>query len=178
MKNPLLNLLLILISFSAFSQEIKAEYDKNHDLTKYKTFSFGEGEILTPKDQRKVSDAMVHGWIKSAIIREMELKGLKNVEADGDLVVSYAIGTLSRSTTQSTGPAVIAPGMDPTNQRMYDFQQTSLVIDLNNKQNFLVWRVNSTSNMSPTDSGAMIDQIVEKGFRKYSTKPKKEKKKR
>lgn len=176
MKNLLLTL-FILISFSAIGQEIKAEFDKNHDLTKYKTFSFGEGEILTPKDQRKVSDATLHRWIKSAIVRELELKGLKNVEADADLVVSYAIGTLSRSTTQSTGPAVIAPGMDATNQRIYDFQQTSLVIDLNNKQNYLVWRVNSTTNMSATDGSATIDQVVEKGFRKYSMKPKKEKKK-
>ncbi len=171
-------LLFVVTASVSFGQEIKAEFDKNHDFTKYKTFSFGHSEILTPKDQRQVSDATLDGWIKNAIVKELQLKGLKKVDSAADLVVTYAIGTLARSTTQSVGPAVITPGSDATNQKMYNYQQTSLIIDMNNRKDFLVWRINSTTNMSPADKSLVIDQVVEKGFRKYSMQPRKDKKRK
>lgn len=169
---------IFLLAFSTAicrSQEIKAEFDKNHDFTPYKTFSFGASEILTPKDQRKVSDATVDEWIKTAVTQELQSKGLQPLETGGDLLVTYAFGTLSRSTTQSVGPAMLTPGADATNQRLYDYQETSLIIDLNNKSNYLVWRVNAVTNVSATDGRAAVEQIVAKGFKKYSMKPKKKK---
>lgn len=161
---------------ATYGQEIKAEFDKNHDFTGYKTFSFGASEILTPKDQRKIKDATLDGWIKSAVARELNEKGLTRVEQDADLVITYAIGTLSRSAMQSVGPATLTPGADATNQRMYDYQETSLVIDLNNRKNYLVWRVNAVANMAPTDAENVINQIVGKGFKKYSSQPAKKRK--
>ncbi len=172
-----ISILFILISTTIiWAQEIKVEYDKDRDFSKYKTFSFGEGEIITPKDQKLVSDATVHKWIKTAIGRELEMKGLQQVDSAADLVVSYAAGTLARSDAGNVGPLGMTPG---STDRTYirDYQQGSLVIDLNDKSNMLVLRINSTTNMIGDDGERMVDQIVEKGFRKFGRPVKKKKKK-
>jgi hypothetical protein len=162
---------------AAPGQEIQVEYDKNRDLSKYKTFSLGENEIITPKDQRTVPDEKLHEWVALAITTELTEKGLTKSDSLGDLEVTYIIGSLERMDVQNLGPLGISPtSSDQTWSR--DFRQGSFVIDLNDRSDFLIWRVNAiTSNGTPSTLAA-IEQIVDKGFRKFSIKPKKEKKKR
>lgn len=157
-------------------QEIKVDYDKNHDFTQYKTFRFGESEIITPKDQRQVSEAQLKNWVINAVGTELELRGLQRVDSAADLVVSFVVGTLPRSDAGSVGPMGLTPGSMDRNY-MRDYRQGSLVVDLNNKSNFLVWRLNSTTDMSSTNGEAMINSIVQQGFKKYP-KPSKTKKKK
>lgn len=169
-------MLFLFIGFSAVGQEIKVEYDKNHDLTQYKTFRFGESEIITPKDQRQVNEAQLKNWVINAVGAELELRGLKRVDSAADLVVSFVVGTLPRSDAGSVGPMGLTPGSMDRNY-MRDYRQGSLVVDLNNKNNYLVWRLNSTTDMSSTNGEAMINSIVQQGFKKYP-KPAKSKKKK
>ncbi len=96
-----LTILLLLINFCAFAQEIKIEYDKKHDFSKYKTFTFGESQVVTPADQKQVSDATIDKWVKAGVTRELEFKGLKRVDSLADLVVTYVIGTMARSDAQA-----------------------------------------------------------------------------
>jgi len=168
---------LLLVSVAAFGQqEIKVEYDKNHDFTKYKTFSFGESQVTTPQDQKQISDAVIDKWIKSAVKRELEYKGLNYVEKGGDVVMTYLVGTTSRLDVQPIGPLGQTPGSNATSwSRTYS--QVSLVIDLNEKSNYLVWRINSVTAMSGNESENSVDLIVEKGFKKFA-KPVKAKKKK
>jgi hypothetical protein len=166
---------LLLISSIGFGQELKVEFDKNRDFTNYKTFRFGEGEIITPKDQQQTNEADIEKWIRSAISRELEMRELTRVDSSADLVVSNVAGSLARSAAGDVGPMGLTPGsMDRTYIR--DYRQGSLIIDLNDRNKLLVWRINATSDMSATGGERMIDQIVEKGFRKYP-KPSKKKKK-
>src|SRR6516162_8566557 len=95
---------LLLVNLCASAQGIKIEYDKKHDFSKYKTFSFGESQVITPPDQKQVSDATVDTWVKNGVTRELEFKGLKRVDSLADLVVTYVIGTMERSDAQSIGP--------------------------------------------------------------------------
>jgi hypothetical protein len=168
----------LIANFSALSQEIKVEFDKNRDFTKYKTYSYGECEIITPKDQRKISEATLHKWIKDAISRELDGRGLLKVDSTADLVVSYVVGTLARSDMENVGPMGLAPGS--TEQTFIrDYQQGSLIIDLNDRNDFLVWRINSVTTMTPADGQKVIDQVVQKGFKQFlkPVKTKKSKKK-
>ncbi len=159
----------------SFGQELKVEFDKNRDFSQYKTYRFGEGEIITPKDQQQTNEADIEKWIRNAISRELELRELVLVDSAADLVVSYVAGSLARSAAGDLGPMGLTPGsMDRTYIR--DYRQGSLIIDLNDKSKLLVWRINATSDMSATGGERMIGQIVEKGFRKYP-KPSKKKKK-
>jgi hypothetical protein len=165
----------MLVSSIGFGQELKVEFDKNRDFSKYKTFRFGEGEIITPKDQQQTNEDDIDKWIRSAISRELEMCELTLVDSTADLVVSYVAGSLARSAAGDVGPMGLTPGsMDRTYIR--DYRQGSLIIDLNDRSKLLVWRINATSDMSATGGERMIDQIVEKGFRKYP-KPSKKKKK-
>ncbi len=167
--------MLILVSSIGFGQELKVEFDKNRDFSKYKTFRFGEGEIITPKDQQQTNEDDIEKWIRSAISRELEMRGLILVDSMADLVVSYVAGSLARSSAGDVGPMGLTPGsMDRTYIR--DYREGSLIIDLNDKSKLLVWRINATSDMSASGGERMIGQIVEKGFRKYP-KPSKKKKK-
>lgn len=171
----------ILIALSAFNisgQDIKVEYDKNRDFTKYKSFSFGESEITTPKDQKQVSDAVVDKWITTAIARELQGKGLVNLDSAADLVVTYAAGTAARSDYEVVGPLGQTPGALPTQSYTRDYRQGSLVIDMNDRSNNLIWRINSVTNASTLDANRLIDEVVSSGFKKFSIKPKKEKKRK
>ncbi len=169
--------LFLLIGFCSHAQDIKVEYDKNRDLSRYKTFSFGEGEIITPKDQQQVNPAELKKMVQSSIAEELREKGLQKIDstAVGDLVASFVVGSLARSDFEQLGPL----GMTPNNSSQSwsrDFNMGSLIIDLNDRSNHLIWRVNATTT-NTTNAQSMIDQVVSKGFKKFSLKPKKVKKK-
>src|SRR3954467_4903541 len=97
-------LFLLAVNFSLSAQGLKVEYDKNHDFTQYKTFAFGEGEIITPQDERTVKDETIHEWVKKSIEEELKEKGLTLTDSSSsDLVVSYAIGSLERRDVEQLG---------------------------------------------------------------------------
>ncbi len=173
-KKFVLSALLLSTSF-AWAQEFKVEYDKNRDYTPYKTFSFGEGELTTPKDQRQVSAEQVDKWLKDAVTKELQMKGLTRVDSAADLVVSYAVGTLAKSDANTLGPMGLTPGSMERNY-LRDYRMGNIVIDLNDKSNLMVWRVNATIEMISANAENVIGAVVEKGFRKYP-KPAKAKKK-
>ena len=165
----------LLLGFSvAWGQEFKVEYDKKRDFEQYKTFRFGEGELVTPKDQRQMTAEQVDKLIKEAMTRELEAKGLQRVDSTADLVISYVMGTIARSDAGDVGPMGLTPGsMNRT--YMKNYRQGNLVIDLNDKHDIKVWRVNATMEMSASNAEKIIGEVIQKGFRKYP-KPAKKKK--
>jgi len=168
---------ILVLGFStSWGQEFKVEYDKNRDYTQYKTFRFGEGELVTPKDQRQVSAEQMDKMIKEAVTRELAMKGLVPADSAADLVVSYVVGTIARSDAGDVGPMGLTPG---SMERTYlkDYRQGSLVIDLNDKRDIKVWRVNATMEMS-SGVDKIINQVVQKGFKKFPKAGKKKKKKK
>lgn len=169
----ILSALLLLLSLKTFGQEINVEYDKKHDFSKYKTFSFGESQVVTPPDQKQISDATLDKWIKSGVIRELEFKGLKRVDSLADLIITYAIGTMARSDAETIGPLGMTPG---SNDRTWsrNYKQTSFILDLNSRNNFLVWRINSVADVIGADAERTIDMIIVRGFKKFG-KPLKKK---
>jgi hypothetical protein len=166
---------LLLSACIAWGQEFKVEYDKDRDYTQFKTFRFGEGELTTPKDQQQVTAEQVDEWVKDSMTRELESKGLRRVDSVADLVVSYVIGTLTKSDAGTLGPMGLTPGsMDRNYSR--DYRMGNLVIDLNDRRDLMVWRINATFEMLSASAQSLIDAAVQKGFKKYP-KPAKKKKK-
>jgi hypothetical protein len=171
MRKPVAFFFCLSLISASYAQDIQVEYDKNKDFTVYKTFQLGEGEIITPKDQRKVNDDQIHKWVREAISSELKDKGLVQLDSLADLSVSYIIGSLERSDLQSNTTGGLGAGFV-----MSDYEQSSFVIDMNDKHNFLVWRVNGVTSTSSPNAATMIDEVVAKGFKKFSIKPKKKKK--
>ncbi|NOT74318.1 MAG: DUF4136 domain-containing protein [Cyclobacteriaceae bacterium] len=166
---------LLFISFCSTGQDIKAEYDKNRDLSRYKTFSMGESEIITPKDQIQPNEVPLQKIVTEAIEEELKEKGMIKVDSAGDLIVTFVAGSEQRTDLERLGPLGTTPGN--SNQTWSrDFTVESLIIDLNDKNNTLVWRVNASVNAGSQDIKSLVDEIVAAGFKKFSLKPKKKKK--
>jgi len=167
------------IHFFSWAQEFKVEYDKNEDLSHYKTFQFGEGEIITPKDLRQVPDTTLHKWVREAVTQELTKKGMQRLDSAADLTVSYIVGSQMRSSAGDVGPLGLTPGGTTSQTYMHDYRQGSIVIDLNDtKTNKLMWRINSSTSTGMADAEQSIGRIASQGFKKFSIQPKKMKKKK
>lgn len=153
-------------SLGAQAQSIDVEYDKNRDFTKYKTFMFGESQITTPADQKQVDDAKMDKWIKDAVTEELKLIGLQKKDSLADLIITYAEGTLARTDSEKIGPLAMTPGSSERNFT-FQYRQSSLIIDMNDRSGNLIWRINSTTNITSTEIERMVDAIVERGFKKF-----------
>lgn len=173
----LIIILLISTISTSFGQDIQVEYDKDRDLSRYKSFTLGEGEVITPKDRRTGNEATLHKWVKDAISTELTEKGLTKVDSAGDLLATYVIGTQQRSTLGNLGPLGTAPN-NSSQIWSRDYQVGSLIIDLNDRNRNLIWRINANTDAAATDIEQLIDQVVSAGFKKFSLKPKKVKKKK
>ena len=163
--------------YTAMGQDISVEYDKSRDLSKYKTFTIGEGEVITPKDRRTGREPSLHKWVKESIANELKAKGLQQVDSAGDLLATYVIGTQERTDYSQLGPLGTSPG-DNSQTWSRDYQMGNMVIDLNDKNRNLIWRINATTSAASMDIGQLIDQVVSAGFKRFSLKPKKVKKKK
>jgi hypothetical protein len=170
---------VIFFHFFSWAQDFKVEYEKNADLSHYKTFRFGEGEIITPKDLRQVPDTALHQWVRDAVREELTRKGMHPGDSTADLTVSYIVGSQIRSDAGNVGPLGLTPGGTSSQTYMHDYRQGSIVIDLNDtKNNKLLWRVSSSRSTGIGDAARSIDRIVGQGFKKFSIQPKKVKKRK
>lgn len=170
--------LALVMSFPglALSQDVQVEYDKNRDLSAYKTFRFGDSEIVTTKGSKKISDKSLDQIIREELIHELTEKGLTMDPENGELVATYMFGQFRHSALDRNATITLVPGQGVENvgaaSRAYT--EGSLVIDLNDsKSDALVWRVNSNANPNGPDARRIVDQVVAKGFRKFNEKPKK-----
>lgn len=167
----------VLVSATTLGQDINVEYDKNRDMSHYKTFTMGEGEIITPKDRRTGNEANIHKWVKAAIIEELTEKGLTPVDSAGDLLATYLVGTQQRTDFSQLGPLGVSP--DNSSQTWSrDYTMGNLIVDLNDRNKNLIWRITATTGAAAMDINVLIDQVVSAGFKKFSLKPKKVKKKK
>src|SRR5947207_15912878 len=101
--------LTLAAGFVASAQDVKVEFDKDRDLTRYKTFTMGEGEIITPKDQRIVADELLKKWVHDAVVAELTSKGLNQLDSLGDLNVTYIVGSVAMTDVQNLGPMGTSP---------------------------------------------------------------------
>jgi len=172
--------ILLVSAFSFFgsvAQDINVEYDKNRDLSRYKTFTIGSGEIITPKDRRTGTEADLHKWVKAAIAEELTEKGMVQVDSAGDLLATYLVGTQQRSEFSQLGPLGTSPD-NSSRTWSRDYTMGNLIIDLNDHSKNLIWRITASTGSAAMDINVLINQVVSAGFKKFSLKPKKAKKKK
>ena len=83
MKNLIFIIAIVLMAapLAAQAQSIKVERDRSVDFTKYKTYSWAEG--------RPASNPEIHRLILVEVERHLQSRGLKKVEAEGDLNITY-----------------------------------------------------------------------------------------
>lgn len=103
--------LLLMVASNAVGQDVKYNFDKNTDFSKFKTYKW-----VSLKDAATV-DALLDKQIKEAVDAQLATKGLSKVDGDADLFIDYqsAITTEKQFTTYNNnlgnwGPA---PGWGP-----------------------------------------------------------------
>ena len=140
-----------------YGQDVNVEYDKQRDLSRYKTFKLGEGEVITPKDQLQGNEASLKKWVVDAIAEELKEKGLQQVDSAADLTATYAIGSKEQSDFEQLGPLGMTPGSSNRNWSR-DYRMGNLIIDLNDKNNNLIWRINATTTSTVSDVKGLIEE--------------------
>jgi len=158
------------------AQEISVTYDKTRDMTGYKTFRFGESEVITPKDMRRQDEKKTRELVTGIIAKELNEKKLQQVDSGAQLVVSFVVGYVDRADIYNAGPLGGTPGAVNSGAVVQDFQQSTLVVDLDDASDNLIWRINATVRSSSNDYKTQIEQAIDKGYRKFPNKPKPKKK--
>ena len=95
-----LSIVTLLLAASSVAQDVRYNFDKNADFSKFKTYKW-----VPIKDADKVSD-LVDKQIKDAVDAELATKGLTKVEGDdANLYIGYqpAVGEEKQFTSYSTG---------------------------------------------------------------------------
>lgn len=158
--------ILLLMYLNTRGQEIKVEYSKKTDFSKYKTFCFGEGLVVAQSTLRQVSDVTFSNWIINGVVKEFEKKNMTQVDSLGDVEITYALIRTAQLDVETTGPLGMTPG---SNDRTWsrNFTESTLIIDVNDRSNLLIWRVKANFDVSGPNSESTIDAIVGRGFKKF-----------
>lgn len=177
--------LLLLICFFAFplallfGQSVEVRNKKGRDLSIYKTFEIGGGDVITPKDQQIVDTDKLKSIVIEALVNELKNKGLQQVETGGDLIATFTVGSVERSSTNEIGPFGGTPattaGVPQDRSTVEDIRAGNLTIDLRDKSKNLIWGVSGEGRSDLNDPLQLIDEVIEAGFKKFSLKPPKKK---
>jgi len=178
---------LLLSVLPAFAQDVRYDFDKDKDFSKYKTYKW-----VAIKDAQR-PDELTSKQIVSAVDSVLGTKGLTKTEDDtADLYVGYqtALGTEKEFTSYNTGWGYgpgwgggwygYGGGMSSTTtygstSTVYVGQLDLSMYDPAQKQ--LVWRGNATKTLDPKakpdKKQKNITKAVQKLLKNYPPQPKK-----
>jgi hypothetical protein len=163
---------LMMAAVSGFGQDVRYNFDKNTDFSKFKTYKW------VPIEGANKVDDLVDKQIKSAIDAQLAAKGLSNVDSDKvDLFIGYqtAIGTEKQFTSYDMGGWGYGPGWGRggwyagQTSTIYSGQLAVDMYDTANKD--LVWRgvVSKTLDpkAKPDKREKNLTKALNKLFKKY-----------
>jgi uncharacterized protein DUF4136 len=156
-------LTILLAPLGAFAQKINVDWDHNNtDFSKYKTYTW-------VKPVRPASNPFMNDRIIAAVDAQLAAKGMRKVESDGDMLVTYNAGVKEERSAMTTGMGGWRMGgmgrIDPIVENV-----GTLVVDLSDaSQKKLMWRGTATDTLSDKSdkNSKKIDKAVEKLFKKY-----------
>ncbi len=169
-------MVLLNVVLAAAAQDILVTFDKTKDFSAYKTFRVGESEVITPKDKRIIDEKVLRQKVDKEIIEELTRKKLQPVDSNAQLVVSYIIGMVERSDVYDPGPLGGTPGLVTRATVVDDFNEGTFVVDLNDRSTNLIWRIEGKIRYTTNDIMQQVDEVLEKGFKKFPNKLKVKKK--
>jgi Domain of unknown function (DUF4136) len=176
--------LLLMVSARAFGQDVRYNFDKDTDFSKFKTYKWVE-----LKDASKPDD-LTDKQIKSAVDAQLAQKGLTKTDEDNaDLYVAYqtAIGSEKQFTSYNMGGWGYGPGWygggwyggggGITTGQTSTIYTGQLAIDMYNPQGHdLIWRgvVSKTLDpkAKPEKREKNLNKALTKLFKNYPPKPK------
>lgn len=159
--------------------KIQAQYSKETDFTKFKTYAWMKHDAVA-KPELSLE-------IVGAVDEELRTRGLKQVEKDPDLLVTYYGGLDTDISIASNDPSYASSGGVPAvgssvwtastigggpSSSVY-VQRGTLIVDLlDSHAKKLAWRGIATGTLDTNSNKALedIDKSVEKMFAEYPVK--------
>jgi len=175
--------LLLMISGSALGQNVRYNFDKDADFSKFKTYKWVVIEGATQ------ADSLTDKQIKAAVDAQLAAKGLTKSEGDDvDLFVGYqtAIGTEKQFTSYDMGGWGYGPGWyrggwygggGMTTGQTSTIYTGQLVIDMYNPAGHdLIWRGVASKTLDPKAKPEKreknLNKALTKLFKNYPPKAK------
>ncbi|HEX7288397.1 MAG TPA: DUF4136 domain-containing protein [Candidatus Angelobacter sp.] len=167
--------MLILFAGLAFAQKIKTGYDKSADFSGFKTYAWTQ-------QQPSPIQPLVATLIVADIDHELAAKGLRKVEKDPDVLVSYYAGGDAQSAFAQTDPGNLSTGGIPTpNATMWTGSlpatalppvvKGTLIIDLADaRKQRLVWRGSGEAKLDYEKRSKIYDtvnKVIPEMFKDY-----------
>ena len=182
-------LLILVIMFSTnMKAQVKSDYDKNTDFTKYTTYSFAgwvenSDKILTAFDKKRITDALAS---------ELSSRSMKYSETGGDAVITlFIVVNQKTSTTAYTnytggmgygggrrgwgmGYGGVGMGSATTTYSESDYMEGTFVVDMyDSMSKDLVWQgiITGVVKENPEKREKTIPKKMAKLMKKYPIKP-------
>lgn len=183
-------LALLVIAGSLFAQQVKSDFDKNVDFTKFKTYTF----LGWQEDSDNQLNDFDKERILSAFKKELEVRGLTKSDQNPDLGITlFLVISQEESVTAYTnynggygyggrwgwGMGYGGMGSSTTSYSKDDYLEGTLVIDFyDNNTKELVYQgiLTKTVVENPKKRETSIPKAINKLMSKYPVKPMKGKK--
>lgn len=158
----------LLVPF-AHAQKVTVDWDHNaQNFSSFKTYAW-------TKPVRSTTNPLMDERIVAAINSQMAAKGLRQVQSNPDVFLTYSAGVRPEksATVMGTGRFRMGGGMGTINQNISN--TGTLVVDMSDAgTRKLVWRGAASDTLSdkPDKNSKKIEKAVEKMFKKYPPKSK------
>jgi hypothetical protein len=179
MKKYTISAVLLFCGLSIMAQSFKIVKAPNVDVTVFETFTVARGELITPKDDRKISEDELFKKMKNAIVTEFEAKGYRFVDdSSAQLIVSYVTGSFKLTNSENLGPlgetpASTAADVDQSRSWSRDFRESLLEIEVSDlRSSKELWKTSGTILIDSSDT-KLIDSSVYKALKKFPKRKKK-----
>jgi hypothetical protein len=162
-------LVLALLPGQAVAQKITVEFDQAADFTKYKTFTFLNGQLRS--NNPALNSELVKKQIEADIVKDLATKGLTKVDGPSDLNVVYQFGSQRDSEVEAYPAGWRGMG---TRVVHVPSNEGTLVVNLRDRSTHsLVWRgIASVEESDANKIEGKLDDMVQKIVAKYPPKPK------
>jgi hypothetical protein len=167
---------LVLLLSAGCDLSTNVDYDPDADFSAIKTYAWTETR------HPEISD-LAHRRIVGAVNMQLEAKGLRMVESEPDVTVTYHGDDREKVEVDTAfygyryGPRWRWHGGVPvTASQVRTYKEGTLIIDIyNTAEKILIWRgtVTGTISENPQENAKKIDKGVEKVFEKYPPEEKK-----
>jgi len=167
-KIALTSMLVFMLTAASLAQQVKTDYDRGANFSRYKTFSF---------EKVQTQDPLWVDRIKSTVSAALTAKGLSQVDSGGDvsIVAIEMTKTQQRLDTfyNGFGGGWRWGGFGDSTTNVENYKVGTLVVDLfDAKTKELLWRGSSSDTVSNKSANNIknLDKGVQKMFKNYPPK--------
>ncbi len=171
----------LLVAGPAFAQKVYIDYDKDYDFSSIETFKWAKTEGTS-----MAQDSLMHSRILNGIEHYLTIGGVREVDSDPDIHVTYHTSTKENLSFNTTtygygypggwhggyyGRYGYGGGFNTASTTVSTYQTGTLLVDAwDSHTDKLVWRgtaTNITVSDNPKKMGTRIDKALKKIVKKW-----------